>query len=318
MPDASALPHPMTPDRRQRLARLLLWLTPLVWSSNYVIARAADGVIAPHALALGRWSLAFVLMLPLAWRGLRADGMAWRQEWRQLLVLGGLGMWVCGAFVYIGGQTTAAVNIGLIYATTPIVIAVVSARVLHERMTGAQWFGVGLAAAGVLFVVARGQPLHLARVDWVVGDLWILAAALAWCAYSVMLRLWPSRLGPAARLVAITGGGLLVMLPFTLLEWWLMPRLPLTWAAAGLVLAAAVLPGVLAYQAYSFMQREMGASRASLVVYLSPVYAAFSAWALLGEPPRWFHAVGAALILPSIWFSTRAGGVPAAAAPRPR
>ena len=299
----------MTPERRQALARWLLWLTPLVWSSNYIIARAADGVIAPHALALGRWALAFCLMLPLAWRGLRADGMAWRQEWRQLLVLGALGMWVCGAFVYIGGQTTAALNIGLVYAATPIVIAVVSARVLHERMGRAQWVGVALAAAGVLFVVARGQPLNLGRVQWVVGDLWILAAALAWCAYSVLLRLWPSRLGTAARLVAITGGGLVLLLPFTLLEWWLMPRLPLSWAAAGLVLAAAVLPGVLAYQAYSFMQREMGASRASLVVYLSPIYAAFSAWALLGEAPMWFHAVGGALILPSIWFATRGGGV---------
>ena len=32
---------------------------------------------------------------------------------------------------------------------------------------------------------------------------------------------------------------------------------------------------------------------------------AFTAWALLGEPPQWFHAVGAALILPSIWVATR-------------
>lgn len=295
----------MSPERRQGLARLLLWLTPLVWSSNYIIARAADGVIAPHMLALGRWALAFALMLPLAWRGLRADGAAWRSEWPQLLVLGALGMWVCGAFVYIGGQTTAAVNIGLIYAATPVVIALVSARVLHERLSPAQWLGVALAVAGVLFVVARGQPLSLGRVQWVVGDLWILAAALSWCAYSVLLRLWPSRLGTAARLVAITGGGLVVLLPFTALEWLLMPRLPFSWGAVGLVVAAAVLPGVLAYQAYSFMQREMGASRAALVVYLSPVYAAFSAWALLGERPQWFHAVGAALILPSIWFATR-------------
>ena len=295
----------MGPERRHRLARWLLWLTPLVWSANYIIARAADGVIAPHMLALGRWALAFALMLPLAWSGLRSGGMAWRQEWPHLLVLGALGMWVCGAFVYIGGQTTAAVNIGLIYAATPIVIAVVSARLLHERMSGLQWLGVAMAAAGVLFVVARGQPMNLGAVDWVVGDLWILAAALSWCAYSVLLRLWPSRLGTAARLVAITAGGVVVLLPFTWLEWMLMPRLPFSWPALGLVVAAAVMPGVLAYQAYSFMQREMGASRAALVIYLSPVYAAFSAWVLLGERPQWYHAVGAALILPSIWFATR-------------
>jgi drug/metabolite transporter (DMT)-like permease len=53
------------------------------------------------------------------------------------------------------------------------------------------------------------------------------------------------------------------------------------------------------------MLRELGAGKTALVLYLGPVYAAFTAWALLGEPPQWFHAVGAALILPSIWVATR-------------
>ena len=57
---------------------------PLAWSSNYLIARAAAGVISPHTLALGRWSLTvalmLVLMLPLplplalAWPGARCRG----------------------------------------------------------------------------------------------------------------------------------------------------------------------------------------------------------------------------------------------------
>ena len=45
-------------------ARVLLWVVPLLWSSNYIIARLADGLIAPHALALGRWLLAALLLLP--------------------------------------------------------------------------------------------------------------------------------------------------------------------------------------------------------------------------------------------------------------
>lgn len=292
--------------RRQRLALALLWIVPLVWSSNYLIARAAAGVIAPHTLALGRWSLAFVLMLPLAWPGLTRDGAPWlRAEWRQLLVLGGLGMWICGAFVYIGGHTTSSANIALIYAATPIAVAVAGVLLLHERMSRAQIAGVALALGGVLYVIAKGDLRNLLAVRFTVGDGWILAAGIAWTAYSVLLRLWPSRLGTAARLVAITGGGILVLLPFTALEWALIEQPPFTAQAAGLVLAAAVLPGIVAYQAYSFMLRELGASRTALVLYLGPVYASFSAWLLLGEPPAAYHAVGAALILPSIWVATR-------------
>ena len=295
----------LTAPQRLRLARALIWITPLFWSANYLIARAAAGVISPHALALGRWTLALLLMLPLAWPGLVRDGAPWRREWPHLLVLGALGMWVCGAFVYIGGQTTESANIALFYAATPIAVAIVSARLLNERLGAAQWGGVALALAGVLFVIAKGQPGNLLAVRLTIGDLWVLAAAVSWTAYSVLLRRWPSQLGSAERLVAITAGGVLVLLPFTALEWLLVPWPPFSGRALGLVVAAAVVPGVLAYQSYSLMLRELGASRAGLVLYLGPIYAAFSAWALLGEPPAWYHVVGALLILPSIALATR-------------
>jgi drug/metabolite transporter (DMT)-like permease len=293
------------PARAQCLARAMLWIVPLLWSSNYLIARAADGVIAPHMLALGRWVLAGLIMLPFVWRGVFRDGLPWRREWKQILVLGALGMWICGAVVYLGGQTTSSTNIALIYAATPVLIALASARLLHEKLSLPQRCGVAGALAGVLFVIAQGDPARLLAVRFTAGDGWIVLASVAWAAYSVLLKRWPSTLGPAERLVVIIAGGVLVMLPFTLIEWWLMPRHPASWPAFGLIVAAAVLPGVLSYSAYSFMQRELGASRTALVMYLSPVYAAFGAWALLGEAPGWYHAVGAALILPSIWLATR-------------
>ena len=56
------------------------------------------------------------------------------------------------------------------------------------------------------------------------------------------------------------------------------------------------------------IQRELGASRTALLLYLAPVYGALGAWAVLGEPPGWYHAAGAALILPSIWLATRPAG----------
>jgi drug/metabolite transporter (DMT)-like permease len=291
--------------RDARLARVLLWVVPALWSSNYLIARAADGVIAPHLLALGRWSLAGLLMLPFVWRGLRRSGAAWRSEWKQALVLGALGMWICGAFVYQGGKSTTATNIALIYAATPVAIAVISARLLDERMSAAQGLGVALALAGVLYVIAKGDVSNLLEVRFSAGDGWIVVVAVSWVAYSVLLKRWPSKLGPAERLLVIIVGGLCVLLPFTAIEWALMPRHPLGVRALSLVTLAAVLPGVLSYSAFSFMQRELGASRTALMLYLAPVYGAAGAWWVLGEVPGWHHAIGAALILPSIWLATR-------------
>ncbi len=103
-----------TPDSRQRLALTLLWITPALWSVNYLVARSAPGVVEPHMLALGRWSLAGFILSFIArnelWRVRRSTlQLSW-----QYLVLGALGMLVCGAWVYQGAKTTSAMNIALI------------------------------------------------------------------------------------------------------------------------------------------------------------------------------------------------------------
>jgi drug/metabolite transporter (DMT)-like permease len=139
-------------------------------------------------------------------------GILWRQraevrrEWADLLVLGALGMWICGAFVYIGGRTTTATNIGLIYAGVPVLIMLMAAVVFRERLSGAQLLGAAIALAGVLTIVLKGDPATLVRLDFVVGDLWVATAAFCWAVYSI---------GPAAsvgadpltRLAAITPPG---------------------------------------------------------------------------------------------------------------
>lgn len=286
-------------------ALVLLWVVPLLWSSNYVIARAADGVIAPHALAAGRWLLAGLMLLPFVWRPLLAQRTALRREWLHLLVLGFLGMYICGAWVYQAGRSTSSANIALIYAVTPMTIAAASTWMLGEHMRRAQWAGVALALAGLLFIISKGDPARLLAVQFVAGDLWITACAVSWTAYSVLLKRWPSALSPLVRLVAVIGGGLVVLVPGAVLEAAFTVTPGWSGAALGLVLVAALLPGVLSYGAHSLLQRELGASRTAMMLYLSPVYGAGLAWLLLGEQPGWYHAVGAAMILPSIWLASR-------------
>jgi drug/metabolite transporter (DMT)-like permease len=288
-----------------RWAPALLWVVPALWSSNHVVARAAPGIVEPHALAFGRWALALALMLPFVGPGLWRSRAAVAAEWRQLLVLGALGMWVCGAWMYIGGRTTTAANIALFYAATPVAIAVAGVALLGERMSRAQAVGIALAAAGVVFVIAKGNPANLLAVRLTAGDGWAIAAAVSWVGYSVLLRRWPSALGPGERLAATAAAGLLVMAPFTVAEWASAAWPPLGAKALGLIAVVAVLPGVLSYGAHALLQRELGAARTGLVMYLAPLYSVMLAWLLLGEAPGWYHAVGAALILPSIALATR-------------
>ena len=290
---------------RYRLAIALLFITPALWSVNYLVARSAPGIIEPHALALLRWLTASVLFALGARSQLWTHRRHIAQDWKRYLVLGALGMWICGAWVYIGGRTTGAVNIALIYSISPVLIVAFSAIWLKEKITVWQTCGVALALAGVVHVVLKGQWTTLAAVRFVPGDGWILAATVSWTVYSLLLKQWPSPLGPSARLAVISLAGACVIFPFATWEALHNPLPVLTSTGAGLALAAAIFPGYGAYLAYSVMQRELGAARVSVVLYLAPLYAAVLAWLVLAEPLQLHHAWGMALVLPGIYLVTR-------------
>lgn len=134
----------MRPEAQARLARSAIWLIPLLWAVNYFVARRAPGVVEPYTLATMRWGLAGLLLTVHARAELRREWRAIAAVWYQYVALGFCGMVVCGAWVYIGAQSTGAVNISLIYAASPVLIALGSVLWLHERMRPSQVLGESL------------------------------------------------------------------------------------------------------------------------------------------------------------------------------
>ncbi len=294
-----------TAESRTRIALWLMWVTPALWSVNYIVARSAPGVVEPHMLALGRWALAGVILAFVARSELWRERSSTLADSGRYLVLGALGMLICGAWVYQGAKTTSAINIALIYAASPVLIAVGAVLWLGERFSWRQGVGVVVAMAGVFHVLVKGQWLALGQVQWVAGDGWIVVAMVAWAAFSLLQKKWPSPLGSTARLAAICMGGVLVLLPFSVWEYLQPDRPAWTMQASLLVVAAGLLPGIGAYWAYGFSQKVLGASRVAASLYLGPLYGGLTAWVFLGEAMGWHHVMGAALILPGIYLASR-------------
>ena len=304
---------PTTPESPQSTAIsvfswVLILATPALWSINYLVARMAPAFIAPHTLAVTRWGLAALLLGMFAWPELKAKRhVIWTERWH-CLALGMLGMWICGAWVYLGARTTSANNIALIYALSPVFIALAAALFLKEHLRKRQWFGVVLALLGLVHVVIQGHWTALVNAEFVAGDGWILGCAIAWAVYSILLKRWPSSFSPLARLVLIAAAGALFTLPLALLEALSGMAYSQTvwgWTTALMVLAAAVFPSSGAYLAYAMLQKRVGVARTALVLYLGPLYAAALAWLALGEPLHAYHAVGALIILPGIYLASQ-------------
>jgi drug/metabolite transporter (DMT)-like permease len=276
-----------------------------MWAVNYAVARLAPGIVSPHVLALGRWSLAGVILTIIAREELWRERSNTLKVWPQYVVLGFLGMLICGAWVYWAGETTTAINIALIYAASPVLITLGAVVGLKERFSVKQGLGVVIALVGVLHVVVKGQWEALSEVVWVIGDGLILIAMVSWAAYALLQKKWSSALGSTARLAAICMGGSVVLLPFALYEWFATPHADWSYKASALVVLAAIFPGVGAYWAYGFCQKTLGASRVAASLYLGPLYGSLVGWFLLNERLGWHHAVGAALILPGIFLASQ-------------
>lgn len=287
-------------------ALILLWVVPALWAVNYIVARKAPGTIGPHLLALGRWGLAALVLVALARSELWAQRANIGKVWWQYLILGALGMLICGAWVYQGARSTQAMNIALIYAASPVLISLGSVWMLGESFSKRQAAGVALALAGVVHVVVKGQWAALSQVQFVIGDLWILAATFSWAGYALLQKKWPSPLSATARLAAICMGGVITLLPFSV--WELFQDGLTVWGTDAflLIVIAGLVPGLGAYWIYGWAQKILGANRTAVALYLGPLYAAILTWAVLGEAPGWHHLVGGLLILPGVFMVSSA------------
>jgi drug/metabolite transporter (DMT)-like permease len=290
-------------QKQTRWAVILLWFVPALWSVNYIIARKAPGTIGPHLLALGRWGLAALVLVVLARSELWAQRANIAKVWWQYLILGALGMLICGAWVYQGARSTQAMNIALIYAASPVLISLGSIWLLGEGFSKRQAVGVALALAGVVHVVVKGQWAALSNVQFVVGDLWIVAATIAWAGYALLQKKWSSPLSATARLAAICLGGVASLLPFSVWELF-QPGLTVWGAdAIWLIVIAGLVPGLGAYWIYGWAQKILGTNRTAVALYLGPLYAALLTWLVLGEAPGWHHLVGGMFILSGVFLA---------------
>ncbi|NIA68786.1 DMT family transporter [Pelagibius litoralis] len=289
----------------RQLALALLLIAPALFCSNMLTARATHDLFPPIALAFWRWFATLLLLMPFIAAALWQHRSAIRREWRDLLILGALGMGVCGAFVYIGADTTTATNIGLIYAASPILIVLIARFAYQETVSPLQSLGIALSLTGVVAIICRGDFGVLAGLSFAAGDLWVVCAMIAWAIYSIMLRHRPSAMPLMVRFAAIVGGGVLILLPFTIAEGVSGDLPPLNTTSFLTVGFLALFASFGAYQAYGLIQRTLGAGPTGLLMYLIPLYNAVLAFLVLGEDLQLYHLVGAAMVLPGIYLATR-------------
>jgi len=290
---------------------LLLILTTLFWSGNFVLSRGMHAAIPPMALSFWRWSVALLILLVLAHRHLRAQQRLIGGHRWFILLQGLLGVTGFNTLLYLAMQYTTAINAVLVNSCIPVLIVVFSWLLYRETMRLRQCCGVLISLAGVGSIMAKGEVATLLQVSFNRGDLLVLAAAVVWALYSSNLKRYPQGLHPLAYLTAINIVGLLGILPLYLLELSNGITFTLNLASVVTILYVAIFASVLAFIFWNRAIRTIGANKAGPFVHLMPVFSTILAVLFLDETLAWYHAQGIALIFGGILMTTfRTGTTP--------
>lgn len=283
---------------------LLLILTTLFWSGNFVLSRGMHTDIPPMALSFWRWFLALAILLIFCWRTVYPQRQLLITKRRFIIVQGLLGVTSFNSLIYLAVQTTTAVNAVLINSGTPILIALCSLAIYRERVGARQWFGILASLTGVALIMAGGDPKSLLGLEFNRGDLLVLLAGLTWALYSVNFRNYPKELHPLAFLTGIVIIGILGIVPLYLVELMLGYRMPFTTPTIGTIVYVAIFPSVLAFIFWNRAVRDIGANRAGTFIHLMPVFSSILAVIFLNETIELFHIQGITLVFTGIFLAT--------------
>ncbi|WP_027072246.1 DMT family transporter [Luteimonas sp. J29] len=288
------------PPRSLESAR---WLNPLelgvlgaIWGASFLFMRVAADDFGPAPLVEMRLALGSLVLLPFLWR---ARSQFPLRLWPKLALIGAINS-ALPFLLFAWAAQRAPAGIGAIAnAMTVLFTALVGFLFFGERIGTRRALALVVGFVGVV-VLASGKAAGMS-----IGAA-TAAGALASLLYGLGINLVRRHLGglpPAAVASATLGSAALLTLPVAIATWPVHPLPAAAWLSAAML---GVLCTGIAFVMYYRLIARIGASRASTVTYLVPLFGVAWAWWLLDEPLTWTMALAGMLILGSVAFSQRA------------
>ncbi|HMN47144.1 MAG TPA: DMT family transporter [Povalibacter sp.] len=266
---------------RRAFALFSLVLLMVMWGSTFVVTKAAAQGFSPMMLAMLRFLIASLILVPLAFARGGLKLLPQPRPWGTLLLMAFAGIAAfstCFTYALVYGSASQG---ALIYAGLPAAIAIAAIFFLGEKPSRRRLAGIVLSIVGVALLIAAGEP-DTGSPAPLLGALWMIGAVLAWTAYTVFAK----RLAHADNLVVIAVISVLgtaMLLPFAVGEF-LRVETPAPSASAWAgVLFMGVVASALAYIVYGYVLRELDASVVGSYTNLDPIVGVVIAVWLYGE-----------------------------------
>lgn len=276
-----------------------------VLGGNYVVGHVLVQGVDPILMTEARWTLTALLLGLLYRRQIAASRHLLRENAPAVLVLTLCGQVSFPLTLYIGLQTTSALNAAIYMSATPSMVLLINRLIFRDPVSARNWLGVIFSTLGVMILLFQGNPLHATSLHrFSVGDLWAMGSALSWALYCSLLRLKDRRI-PANGFVAVSSLlGALILLPIVI--FWLMRHPAQDWMAwreplflIGLAYLV-IFPSWLAYLFWNKGIAAIGATRGEIYTHIIPLSGGVLSILFLHTQPQAWHLFSALFIMVGI------------------
>ena len=271
-------------------------------ASNLIVARGGVEHVPPISLAFWRWLFVFLILIPFTFNSLRKNFKFVKKEYKRIFFIGSMGCGICGAFLFLAGQTTTITNMGIIYTSSPIFIILISSIFFKEKINLLKIIGLFSCLIGVFAIIIKGDLNLLINLKFTIGDLWMLGAAIGWALYSIYLYYWKTNLEIFQRFTLIVLFGTISLFPFYIIEELYFAETVFNIQFFSWVSFAAISPGIIAFTLYTMAQKNLGASITGFTLYIFTVYGAIYGILLFDEHLENYHYIGTILVFSGVYL----------------
>ena len=290
--------------RNLALAIVLLIASSFFWSGNFFSGKVAFLTnLTPFKLSFFRWILALLILLPFTYKQIIIDLDYYRKNIFLMIIISILGVTFFNSFTYISLRSSMVINSTLMASIAPVMMIGFSWLLFRTKTTKLQFAGIILSLIGAFSIILKGNLDNLYNLYFTSGDLWMIAAVISWCLYSVLLKKIDSKTSQLANLEVMIIIGIIFITPFYIFESINSTFLPSSRLDFIIISYVAVFASIVAFFSWNKGVSIIGPNRASLFLHLIPVFSAIWAITFLDEKFAFFHIIGVIFILSGIILS---------------
>ena len=260
---------------KNKLAHISLFLANLIYAINYTFAKdVMPNFIQPSGFILLRVIGAVTLFSIMYFLFVKE-----RVDMKDIIHLS-----ICGVFgvainqllFFNGLNITTPINAAIIMTINPVLVIIMSAIILNEKINIRKGIGIALGLAGASSLILNAGSLN-GSADFMLGNTFVFINAASYGLYLVLVKPLMQKYHPITVMFYVFGFGFLYVLPFgynelLAVEWTSFPT-KIIWKVCFVV----VFTTVIAYLLNSFALKKLNPSTVSIYIYTQPVLATFFA-----------------------------------------